>query len=231
MYSFLKTGCSEIYDFQEMFINNVSISYQGNEATLIFQINSGMHPAKRTRTAPERLEAGSKHQLISVRKQKSSDKKKQREYKRNLKLKKEDDKEGNDGKQLDQCCGIPKGAVFKWSVFNDKIASVDTAYSHKQEQRVKCEACGKALASDETLDEHVVSVHLTSEGLCNICGGDSEDFIEHFKVHLKSCNKVIELATLDTIKKENLYGDDNQNFNNYTESDLVVKDENEEEDS
>ena len=105
---------------------------------------------------------------------------------------------------------------------DDNIASVDTANSHKHEDRVKCEACGKALAADETLDEHVVSVHLTIEGLCNICGEDSEDFVDHFKVHFKSCNDDVELTTLDTIKKENL-DIDNQNL-----SDLVVKEECEE---
>eukprot|EP00092_Neocalanus_flemingeri_P036489 GFUD01039731.1.p1 GENE.GFUD01039731.1~~GFUD01039731.1.p1 ORF type:complete len:255 (-),score=62.35 GFUD01039731.1:236-1000(-) len=48
----------------------------------------------------------------------------------------------------------------------------------------KCEACGTHLAFGETLMEHVVSVHLTIEGLCDICGEDSWDFIEHFKIHL-----------------------------------------------
>ena len=73
---------------------------------------------------------------------------------------------------------------------------------HKHEDRVKCEACGKALAADETLDEHVVSVHLTIEGLCNICGEDSEDFVDHFKIHLKCCKDDDDLATLDSIKKK-----------------------------
>ena len=191
-----------------------------------------MHPAKRTRKSPEKLEAhppDSKHV-------------------------------GNQWESQPDQCGNTKCAVFKCSkkfkvdsvtnpcsgdivkrmkgssvkskaVIDDNIASVDTANSHKHEDRVKCEACGKALAADETLNEHVVSVHLTIEGLCNICGEDSEDFIEHFKVHLKSCNHEVELDTLDTIKKENIDVDDNQNFKNYHESDLVVKDENEEEDS
>jgi hypothetical protein len=82
-------------------------------------------------------------------------------------------------------------------------------YSQKFE--TKCEACGKALAKDETLDEHVVSVHLTIEGLCNICGEDSEDFVDHFKVHLKSYKDDIELAPLDFIKKEISDVNDNQN--------------------
>ena len=151
--------------------------------------------------------------MLSVRKRKSADKKNQRDYRRKLKLKKEDDKEGNEGNQresqVDLWCGIPKCAVFKWNVFNDKIASVNTANSHNHEERVKCEACGKPLAAYETLDEHVVSVHFTTEGLCTICGADSDDLIEHFKVHLKICNNVTELTTLDTIKKDDLDVDDN----------------------
>ena len=43
------------------------------------------------------------------------------------------------------------------------------------------------MASDETLPEHLVSIHMTTEGLCNICCKDSEDFFEHFKIHLKKC--------------------------------------------
>ena len=43
-----------------------------------------------------------------------------------------------------------------------------------------CDACGAGLALDETLTEHLVSIHLTREGLCDICGEDSEDFVEHF---------------------------------------------------
>ena len=43
-----------------------------------------------------------------------------------------------------------------------------------------CDACGAGLAPDETLTEHLVSIHLTREGLCDICGEDPEDFVEHF---------------------------------------------------
>jgi len=48
----------------------------------------------------------------------------------------------------------------------------------------KCSACGYTLAFGETLDEHLVSLHLTTEGLCDICGEDPADFIDHFKKHL-----------------------------------------------
>ena len=41
------------------------------------------------------------------------------------------------------------------------------------------------MASGETLPEHLVSIHMTTEGLCNICREDSLDFFEHFKIHLK----------------------------------------------
>ena len=51
----------------------------------------------------------------------------------------------------------------------------------------KCEVCHLTLAPDETWSEHVVSVHLTLEGLCNICGEDSFDFVNHFNVHLLNC--------------------------------------------
>ena len=45
-----------------------------------------------------------------------------------------------------------------------------------------CEACGYTLDADETLAEHVVAGHLTSERLCDICGAESEDFFKHFKL-------------------------------------------------
>jgi len=47
-----------------------------------------------------------------------------------------------------------------------------------------CKPCGYNLETDETLDEHIVSVHLTVEGLCDICGENSEDFLEHFQIHI-----------------------------------------------
>ena len=33
----------------------------------------------------------------------------------------------------------------------------------------KCDACGYSLVTGETLDEHIVSLHITMEGLCDIC--------------------------------------------------------------
>ena len=75
-----------------------------------------------------------------------------------------------------------------------------------------------------------MSVHLTIEGLCNICGEDSEDFVDHFKIHLKCCKDDDDLATLDSIKKKKrLDVDDNKNFNKCIGIDLVVKEEHEEE--
>ena len=47
-----------------------------------------------------------------------------------------------------------------------------------------CKPCGYNLEPDETLDEHIVSVHLTAEGLCDICGENSKDFLEHFQIHI-----------------------------------------------
>jgi len=47
-----------------------------------------------------------------------------------------------------------------------------------------CKPCGYILEPDETLDEHIVSVHLIAEGLCDICGENSEDFLEHFQIHI-----------------------------------------------
>eukprot|EP00092_Neocalanus_flemingeri_P021622 GFUD01023452.1.p1 GENE.GFUD01023452.1~~GFUD01023452.1.p1 ORF type:complete len:674 (-),score=165.11 GFUD01023452.1:81-2102(-) len=63
--------------------------------------------------------------------------------------------------------------------------STDDVFSPKGPgNKVRCEACGRNLAADETLKEHVVCVHMTIEGLCDICGEDSRDFLEHFKIHL-----------------------------------------------
>ena len=115
--------------------------------------------------------------------------------------------------ESDSCSGLKKpieeSPVKLNAVLDQNIAFVDTVDTQKFE--TKCEACGKALAKDETLDEHVVSVHLTIEGLCNICGEDSEDFVDHFKVHLKSYKDDIELAPLESIKKEIPDVNDNQN--------------------
>ena len=75
-----------------------------------------------------------------------------------------------------------------------------------------CEACGADLASDETLMEHVVSNHLTIEGLCDICGEDSEDFVDHFKIHLVSCQNKMKIPRV-MVKQEFLdKPDDNQNY-------------------
>ena len=48
-----------------------------------------------------------------------------------------------------------------------------------------CKPCGYTLEPDETLDEHIVSVHLSADGSCGICGENSEDFIEHFQSHVE----------------------------------------------
>ena len=50
---------------------------------------------------------------------------------------------------------------------------------------LKCDACGVVLSRDETVNEHIVNTHMSSEGLCGICGEDSFDLIDHFKVHLQ----------------------------------------------
>ena len=43
----------------------------------------------------------------------------------------------------------------------------------------KCEVCGTELALDETQMEHIVSIHLTVEGLCEIFGEDIDIEEEH----------------------------------------------------
>jgi len=50
-----------------------------------------------------------------------------------------------------------------------------------------CEACSECLEVEETMEEHLMSRHLTIEGLCDVCGEDSVDFLsqEHVDVHLK----------------------------------------------
>ena len=65
------------------------------------------------------------------------------------------------------------------------IHSLETGVDSGKEFRTKiCEVCGLNLEVDETIDEHLVSRHLTLEGLCDICGEDSDDFIKHFDIHL-----------------------------------------------
>lgn len=83
---------------------------------------------------------------------------------------------------LVHCSAGAGSELVKGSSVNSKAVNNDNISSylcimpiHKCEQ-VECEACGKALAQTR-LDEHVVSVHLTIEGLCNICGEDMEDFV------------------------------------------------------
>ena len=79
----------------------------------------------------------------------------------------------------------------------------------------RCEACGLMLAVNETFHEHVVSRHLTLEGLCDICGEDSADFIEHFQTHLKIQDQVLDPPPLDIlendVKEEPRPLDENQN--------------------
>ena len=78
----------------------------------------------------------------------------------------------------------------------------------------KCDVCGLMLAVNETLEEHEVSRHLTVDGLCDICGEDSEDFIEHFKIHLKIKSQELQLPSLgmlgNVVKEETMSVDDNQ---------------------
>ena len=47
----------------------------------------------------------------------------------------------------------------------------------------KCEVCNVEMSQGETQLEHVVNTHMSIDGSCDICGEDSLDFMEHFKVH------------------------------------------------
>jgi len=73
---------------------------------------------------------------------------------------------------------------------NSGVFSPDThrgsrcSSSFESQDPPMCKPCGYILKPDETLDEHIVSVHLTAEGLCDICGENSEDFLEHFQIHV-----------------------------------------------
>ena len=53
----------------------------------------------------------------------------------------------------------------------------------KPESEDKCEVCCTIFSKDETFAEHVVSSHLTIEGLCDICGQDTDHFVDHFVTH------------------------------------------------
>jgi len=52
----------------------------------------------------------------------------------------------------------------------------------------RCKACGCCLDVGESLEEHLVSRHLTIEGQCDVCGDESVDFINHFRIHLCDSN-------------------------------------------
>ena len=86
-----------------------------------------------------------------------------------------------------------------------------------QELSSRCELCGAVLASSETLPEHWVAIHLTSEGVCDICLEDSEDFVEHIKTHLGISDDKVASPPMVTVKAELL---ENSDFN-----ENVVKEE------
>ena len=71
-----------------------------------------------------------------------------------------------------------------------------------QNDAEKCKACGHALDADESFAEHIVSVHLTVESSCNVCGEYSDDFIEHFKIHMEIRGGESESEPLVSIKRE-----------------------------
>ena len=86
-----------------------------------------------------------------------------------------------------------------------------------QELSSRCELCGAVLASNETLPEHWVAIHLTIEGVCDICLEDSEDFEEHIKTHLGISDEKVASPPMVTVKAELL---ENSDLN-----DNVVKEE------
>ena len=87
-----------------------------------------------------------------------------------------------------------------------------------------CEACGTELASVETLPEHLVAIHLSIQGLCNICGEHSEDFLSHFKCHLKKSSEKVDSNPMVMIKAELLENSDfNQTYFDLNEN--IVKEE------
>ena len=67
-------------------------------------------------------------------------------------------------------------------------------YLKVPETEDKCGPCGRHLAPCETLTEHVVSVHLTIEDRCDICGENPQNFVEHFKDHINYCNTDVNLC-------------------------------------
>jgi len=50
-----------------------------------------------------------------------------------------------------------------------------------------CNVCNLALTEGQTEADHILNKHVTyAEGLCDICGTEAkEDFVEHFRTHLK----------------------------------------------
>jgi hypothetical protein len=79
-------------------------------------------------------------------------------------------------------------------------------------EALKTEAYGKASATEKTPAED------SSEGLCDVCGKESEDFVHHFKMHLTNFKDPVDPPPMVIIKEECLY-----ESQNYTSSDLVVK--------
>eukprot|EP00092_Neocalanus_flemingeri_P026642 GFUD01028877.1.p1 GENE.GFUD01028877.1~~GFUD01028877.1.p1 ORF type:complete len:323 (+),score=78.62 GFUD01028877.1:100-1068(+) len=77
---------------------------------------------------------------------------------------------------------------FTKEVLKEKaIESCDK--TQKNSTDVKCEDCEAVLAAEETLSEHIISVHLTMGGLCDICGKDFFDAVGNFDMHLLNCFK------------------------------------------
>ena len=109
-------------------------------------------------------------------------------------------------------------AIGKYEIMNNRkeisispvvaqpLPPVESFSSTEDVAREKCKACGAALAADETLLEHVVSRHLTMEGLCDICGENQPDFVAHFKVHLNQASLpmvIVKTEILDELDKYN----------------------------
>jgi hypothetical protein len=86
--------------------------------------------------------------------------------------------------RVDTCSkfGLPMRTLNEWLF---RVRENAKLIEERKEESM-CHVCDKVFEVDETNAEHVIRVHFTIEGRCDICGEDGEessDFLKHFKIH------------------------------------------------